>query len=233
MKKCHFLIHAGFEKAGAYETWARERGYQVNFTHCQKGETLPRPDDFDILIIMGGPQSPYEVDKYPYLNDEILLISDAIKADKILIGACLGAQLIAESLGAKTEKSPHKEVGFFPLTMTPEGKNDPIFRHFPETFIAGHWHNDMPGVPNDAVVLAVSEGCPRQIIRFKDKVYGFQCHLEFDPVTIKGLIRYCPDDLMPGPYIQTAEAIASHELSQVNAYLIQFLDALAEKSRVD
>lgn len=224
--RVQIICHAGFEKAGYFQIWAEANQMELRFTHLHQGDSLPEVDDTDVIVSMGGPQSPGQTKEYPYLKDEMAFLKRAIAADKIVIGVCLGAQLIAESYGAKTEVSPNKEVGFFPLTLTAAGREDPLLQDFPAQFVVGHWHNDMPGLPEHARVLATSAGCPRQIIRFADKVVGLQCHFELDEVTLRGLIRYCADDLAPGEFIQTAEQILNEELAPVHAYLEKILNRL-------
>lgn len=222
--KIHCIIHADFEQPGYYEKWALAQGLLINSTHVYKGETLPTPNDFDLLLLMGGPQSPSEVDKFPYLAAEIKLIQHSVLCGKRIIGICLGAQLIGESYGATTEHSPNKEIGVFPLLLTDEGKKDPLFKHFPDTFLSGHWHNDMPGLPPGAKVLAESAGCPRQIIKFSPLVYGFQCHLEFDKACVSALIDSCPQDLVANTYVQTADEIRAKDYAAMNQHLKMFLD---------
>lgn len=221
--RVHCIIHADFETPGYYETWAQKNGLDCTITHIAKNEPLPSVDDFDILLCMGGPQSPLQIEQYPYLSDEIALIKQAVAQDKKVLGVCLGAQLIAESYGAKTEKSPHKEVGVFPLSLTEEGKADPFIQHFPEQFHSAHWHNDMPGIPPQAKILAHSEGCPRQIVCFSPKVYGFQCHLELSQERISWLIAHCPGDLSPARYVQEPEAILAQDYNAINQHLELFL----------
>src|SRR3546814_5089581 len=102
---------------------------------------------------MGGPQSPLALEEAPYLKDEIELIRKAIHAEKLVIGFCLGAQLIGEALGGKTERSPEREIGIYPVSLTPEGLKDDLFRDFSEIFNVIHWHNDMPGLTKDAQLL--------------------------------------------------------------------------------
>ena len=118
------------------------------------------------------------------------LIIRSISAGKAVIGVCLGAQLIGEALGAKFQHSPEKEIGYFPIILTAEGRHDPLLQHFKHTELVGHWYNDMPGLLPSSRVLAESQGCPRQIVKFMDLVYGLQCHLEFTPHSIAELVEY-------------------------------------------
>jgi len=113
-----FVTHADFEKPGYIQTWAKKNGHTTREVQTFKGEQLPSVSAFDFLVVMGGPQSPLEIEDAPYLYDEIELIKKAINENKYIIGVCLGAQLIGEALGAKTERSPHREIGAFPLELT-------------------------------------------------------------------------------------------------------------------
>lgn len=225
--KVHAIIHAPFEKLGAIEAWVNKKGYTLTSTHTYQGEKLPTVSDFDFLIVMGGPQSPLELDKYPYLRDEINLTKQAIQNHKAILGICLGAQIIGESYGATTERSPNKEVGVFSLKLTSEGRRDPIFKTFPEAFDVMHWHNDMPGITSTAVLLASSEGCPRQVIRYSDRVYGLQCHMEMTIDLIQGMLEHCPGDLNPSQYTQTGEAMLAANHAEINKKMWHILDGLA------
>ncbi|MFA6915114.1 MAG: hypothetical protein WC222_01840 [Parachlamydiales bacterium] len=224
-----YVIHADFEMPGAIIDWAIQHNHTQVFYRPFAKDKTPEKDSFDILILMGGPQSPLEIEKYPYLHDEINLASEAIADGKYVIGFCLGAQIIGEALGAKAQKSPNKEVGFYPVTLNDEGVSDPFFKELPKVFSVMHWHNDMPGVPAGAVVLASSEGCPRQIIRFKEKVYGFQCHPEPKKGDIEAMIHHCKADLSPGLYVQSEQEILSTDFNMMNAKIIHFLDNLISK----
>jgi len=225
--KILFVIHAAFEAPGCIETWAKKRGHQTQIVSPYKGEKIPNINDFDFLVVMGGPQSPLEMDKAPYLADEIALIKQAIIKHKRIIGICLGAQLIGEALGAKTERSPHREIGMFLVELLHEAKFDPVFGQFPEKFDVMHWHSDMPGIPKGATLIAKSEGCPRQIFRYGDRIYGFQCHFELTQELVKGMIEHCPDDLKAGTYIRSVKELMYADYSQINAKMDTVLDYLA------
>ena len=218
------FIHAPFEGLGAIHFWLKKKSYSLREIHTYRGDPIPRLGEFDWLIIMGGPQNLKQIEKYPYLQEEIGLITQAIQRNKLVLGICLGAQLIAESLGAKTEASPEKEIGVFPLYLTEPGHSDPILRHFPEQFPSTHWHNDMPGIPAGASILATSPGCPRQIIRFKPRVYGLQCHLELTGDNIREMLLHEGKKLVPGRYIQTNEEFLGQNFTFINQLLFLFLD---------
>ena len=222
------ITHADFETPGVIEDWAREREYDFKIASPYKtpNKNILAGEGFDFLIVMGGPQSPLEIEKDPYLKYEIDLIKSSIKNDKLVLGFCLGAQLIGEALGATTARSPEKEVGVFPITLSPEAKDDPLFHDFPDSFPVIHWHNDMPGLTAESKLLASSQGCPRQMIRYKKNVYGFQCHMEITREGIQTMIDAVPGDLNPSRFTQTAEELLEQDYHAINQMMIRILERL-------
>ena len=103
--RVHYLQHVPFENLGSMENYFLSRGYQISSTKLYSEENFPGLEDFDWLIIMGGPMGVYDEDRFPWLKNEKRFISDAIEAGKVLLGVCLGAQLIASVLGAKVYKN--------------------------------------------------------------------------------------------------------------------------------
>lgn len=223
-------MHESFESPGAIENWIRINNCEVSYTRLYDSEKFPEEINFDFLIIMGGPQSPETtLEECPYFDSEkeISFISKAIEQGKFLLGICLGAQMIGEALGANVERSPNREIGLYEITLTTDGKLDPIIGKFPENFMVGHWHGDMPGLTNDSKVLATSQGCPRQIVRYSHKIYGFQCHFEFTPEAIDGMIKHSENELRTHkslPYIQDALQLRENDYAPSNELLFKFLN---------
>lgn len=228
--KLHIVMHEHFEAPAAIAVWAENRGHAVSYTKLYQGDRFPQKNNFDFLIVMGGPQSPATTtEECPHFDAkrEIRFIKEAIEQGKILLGVCLGAQLIGEALGVKFDHSPNKEIGVFELTLTNASKQDPIFSTFPGKFLVGHWHGDMPGLTEGSEVLATSKGCPRQIVRYSPRIYGFQCHFEFTPAAVEGMIQNCGDELQEGkPYIQNASQLRKQDYSGMNELLFKFLDCM-------
>lgn len=227
-------MHESFEAPAAIELWAQRREHGVSYTRLYLGDVFPRDcAGFDFLVIMGGPQSPATtLQECPYFDakKEMQFIKAAIDQGKRVLGVCLGAQLIGEALGAHFDHSPNREMGVFDLILTAAAQQDPIFKTFPETFPVGHWHGDMPGLTSDARVLATSSGCPRQIVRYSPCVYGFQCHFEFTPEAIEGMIQNCGHELDAGedlPYVQSVQQLRQNEYVGINERMFKFLDYLA------
>ena len=235
--RVHFILHETFEVPGAYLKWALERGHHITSTKVYEKEPLPETiDGIDFLIVMGGPQSPDEDrEKFPYYDPkaELAFMKEAIAADIYIVGVCLGAQLLSVAYGAKYEHSPEREIGVYPVTLTMQGLTDPHVSLFGESLETGHWHGDMPGLTEDAVVLATSQGCPHQIIRFSPKHYAFQAHLEFDAEAVELLIAADGEEQLREqseklPFVQTPEELRGNDYSEMNAKLYAFLDSLVK-----
>ncbi len=224
--KIQYILHADFETPGIIQHWAKQNQFKENICRPFLGEILPNPTDFDLLIVMGGPQSPLEIEESPYLSDEISLIKNALNLGMPILGFCLGAQLIGEALGARTQRSPNKEVGIFPIQLTEEGAKDILLESLPHTFPVVHWHNDMPGLTDNAKILAFSEGCPRQIIRYLPFVYGFQCHPEPTKQNVESMIEFCPNDLVPGKFVQPASELLLSDFDSINKTMVTIMNNL-------
>lgn len=231
----HFIIHEEFEAPGAYELWVKKHNYTATYSRVYLGDSLPHTvNNIDILVIMGGPQSPATTkEECPHYDSkaEQAIILAAVKAKKIVLGICLGSQLIGEALGAEFAHSPQKEIGKFPITLTEEGEKNPLFSHFGKALSVGHWHSDMPGLTKEAKILAYSEGCPRQIIEYSDIVYGFQCHMELTLDVVELLIAESKSILSRAntyPFVDTPEKLRSHNYNEMNEKLYTFLNKLVE-----
>jgi len=120
----------------------------------------------------------YEEDRYPFLRDEDLFIKEAIQRGRLILGICLGAQLVAKALGAKIFKAPVKEIGWYDVSLTGIGSQDPLFSKLPETFPVFQWHEDTFETPKAGRLIATSASVPSQAFRYGGNVYGLQFHLE-------------------------------------------------------
>ena len=114
----------------------------------------------------------------------------------------------------------------YPIELLEEANNDPVFSQFPTKFNMMHWHNDMPGLPDKSVLLASSKGCPRQAIRYGDRVYGLQFHMEMTAELLSGMVAHCAHDLKPSLYVQDKEKLLTANLTAMNKKLYNILDYL-------
>ena len=181
MRKVLVLQHVPFEILGTFNPLLKRCGFRIRYINFGRNPETPIDlRSYRGLVILGGPMSVNQHDLYPHLKTEVALIQDAIEQGIPILGICLGAQLIAKALGAEVHPNPVKEIGWYDITPTPEGQNDPLMSPFGGTRQIFQWHGDTFGLPEDAVHLASSPTCPNQAFRYGEHVYGFQFHLEVD-----------------------------------------------------
>lgn len=221
--KIHYLQHKPFESLGCITDWINKNGYPVSSTKFYEDTSLPGLSEFDFLIVMGGPMGIYDEDKYPWLKDEKLFIRNAIENDKVILGICLGSQLIASAAGAKVSRNKYKEIGWFPVQIKIDNK---IFSGLPKEIMSAHWHGDTFDIPGGAIHAAESSACRNQAFILNEKVIGLQFHLEFTDNSLKELIKNGSNELIKGKYVQTEEEILDNLefLKTTNNFLYRILD---------
>ena len=209
--KIHCLQHVPFEGLASIEIWAKSNDHFLSATRFYQSELLPKTEDIDWLVVMGGPMNIYEENKYPWLVKEKKFIEQAIKHEKIILGICLGSQLIADVLGANVSPNTEKEIGWFPIELTPEAQASSVFNILPNPLTVFHWHRDTFELPQGATWMAKSEGCQNQAFIYGEKVIGLQFHLESTKSSVQKLIENCQDELVEGRYIQKPNEMLSSE----------------------
>ncbi len=212
--RIHTLQHVPFEDLAYIGDWLEQTTHQVSTTNFYQDSRLPQQNEFDALIIMGGPMSIYDDHQYPWLKLERKFIKQAIKDKKPVLGICLGSQFIADALGAKVYANTQKEIGWFDLKKTDSGKTDStsVFdKYLPKRFTALHWHGDTFDLPRGAIQLLSSEACKNQAFSFNDRVLALQFHLEMTPSSVNNIVNACGHELVSGQFIQNATTITSNK----------------------
>lgn len=229
--RIHSLQHVPFEGLGSIAEWVSLKEHNFTATQFFIDSTLPETAEIDWLIIMGGPMGVYDEEKYNWLASEKQLIKKAIEAGKTVIGICLGAQLIAEVLGAKVYPNQYKEIGWFPIQLSEEAIENKLFKGFDKTLTAFHWHGDTFDLPTDATHIASSEACKNQAFLYNEKVIGLQFHFEMTEPALKKMIENGTEELVPGSFIQTAERILNNRnlIENNKRVLFSLLDILASQ----
>src|SRR5262245_10782835 len=170
--RAHYLQHVPFETPGSILTWLGQQGASVTSTRLFEPHTLPPVDDFDLLVVMGGPMSVNDETEHPWLVAEKRLVREAIDRGRAVVGVCLGAQVIASALGCRVYRSDEREIGWFPIrgarTRGAEAP-PPHVMGWPDTLTVFHWHGETFDLPAGAVLLASSEGCVNQAFQIGDR----------------------------------------------------------------
>ncbi len=226
--RLHYFQHVSFEGLGSIETWAKDMFCDITSTRFFASDTLPDLDDIDWLVIMGGPMSVNEDTKHPWIIKEKNFIEQAIVKEKVVLGICLGAQLIADVIGAKISQNKYKEIGWFPIDKTDDSNATRLADFLPEQMEVFHWHGDTFNTPPGATNLATSQACENQGFIYDDHVIGLQFHLETTPASAKALIDNCGGEIVEGPYIQSSPEIFADELrfEKINRTMEGLLDHL-------
>jgi GMP synthase-like glutamine amidotransferase len=232
--RAHTLQHVLFEGLGSISPWLAAAGYDVTATRFYQSAELPDVNDIDFLVVMGGPMSVNDEDRFPWLAAEKRFIGAAVQAGKPVLGVCLGAQLIASAEGARVFANPQKEIGWFPVRGIDSGRQA-HFR-FPPSATVFHWHGETFDLPAAAVRLAQSEACPNQAFQLGRSVIGLQFHLETTPASSRDMVDNCRDELIPAKYVQSEEQILAADAQtyqSINHLMSEVLTFLLQKSESD
>ncbi len=206
--KIHVLQHVSFEDIGAIKSWTENNNSLVTYTCLYKDEKFPDLNDFDFLIILGGPMGVYQEKEFPWLKNEKEFILSSIKAGKKVLGICLGSQLIAEVLGAKVHSNNEKEIGWFPITLSENIKEFSLFENYNDILEVFHWHGDTFTLPDEALHLASSSVCTNQAFLYKNNVLALQFHFEATEESIIKMLENEDSELEEkGSYIQDKNTI--------------------------
>jgi GMP synthase (glutamine-hydrolysing) len=178
-----FLViqHAACEPLGAYESELLARANAIERVEIDEGEPLPDWRSFDAIVAMGGPMGALDDERLPWLARERELIAQAVRAGTPFWGVCLGAQLLAASLGARVYRGERPEIGVFrDVELTDAARADPVFASAPRQLTTLQWHGDTFELPGGATLLASSPAYSNQAFRWR-RAYAIQFHLEASP----------------------------------------------------
>lgn len=185
-RKLLICQHVPYELLGTLNPLLKKEGFRIKYVNFGRHPHLkPSMDDYDGLIVLGGPMNCDEIEKYPNLSTEIGLITRAIETKKPVLGICLGAQLIARALKASVAPHTEKEIGWYSLALTQAGQKDPLLSHLSQVPAVFQWHGDTFEIPEGAVHLATSPSCKNQAFKYLETTYALQFHLEVDEAMIR------------------------------------------------
>lgn len=227
--RAHYLQHVAFEGLGSIEAWLESNQYQVTSTRLFESADFPSVSDLDLLIIMGGPMSVNDETELPWLIKEKQFVRAMIDAGKPVLGICLGAQMIANVMGAKIYPNSQKEIGWFSIKSFAEN-NKNLFQ-FPLVSKVFHWHGETFDLPKNAHLLASSQACVNQAFQLGDNVIGLQFHLETTPESLNQIATHCADELVPNEFVQSADDMqkaSQADFDGINRLMVQVLEFITK-----
>jgi GMP synthase-like glutamine amidotransferase len=207
--RLHLLEHDDLDFSRTNITlWAEKKGHDIKQTYVCNMQPLPSLSEFDWLMVMGGSQHAWEEDVNPWLFGEKLFIADALDKGKTILGICFGAQLLAEVLGGRVFPNSHREIGWYEVRQTVEGKASFFFQNIPETFLTFHWHSDHFSLPPGCVRLSYSQPTPSQAFVCPGRpLAGIQFHPEYTLEMIKYFSQEYSDDWTPDLFVGGKERV--------------------------
>ena len=219
--KALIIKHVDFEGPAAAGLILNDLGFFTAEVLAENFDFNLSPLNFKIIVLMGGPMSVNDTEIYPWLNKEQVFVKKAIESGVKILGFCLGAQMIAKSIGGNVYPGKYKEIGWFPVWgLLPGNVSVELF----------HWHGETFDLPSEAQVIANSEACEKQVFLYKENVLAFQCHPEATPDSVLKLYSNCADEIVPGgPFIQTeSQILLKRDFSEMHNLLrtmiIDFID---------
>lgn len=222
MKTAVAIRHLAFEDLGLLEPWLKHRGWRI-VTYDAGVDELWKIDlgQVDLLVVLGGPIGANDGTLYPFLAEEVELIRTRLESGRALLGICLGAQLMARALGAAVAPMGHKEIGYGPLSLTPQGSSSPLARIGGQPVL--HWHGDHFELPKGCASLAATSACPHQAFMVGEHAMAWQFHLEVDAERIEQWLIGHTGELQQAGIDIAALRKAAH---QHRSGLAQALDAV-------
>lgn len=188
--------------------WAAEKGHQVNQIYVCNNEALPPLDSFDWLMVMGGSQNAWDDQGNSWLLEEKAFVAEAVAKDKLFLGICFGAQLLAEALGGKIFPNEHKEIGWHEVSLNRQGRESFLFQNVPSSFVTFHWHSDHFSLPDSCTRLAFSSATENQAFVCNERpAVGLQFHPEYTRDMVRYYAREHSQDWVPDMYVSGGDEV--------------------------
>jgi GMP synthase-like glutamine amidotransferase len=207
----HCLQHLPDEGPGHAATWLATHGHALTFTRLfEPNPVFPALAEFDGLLILGGAMSVHDEAAFPWLASEKAFLRETLRAGKITLAICLGAQLVAQALGGEVRRNPEPEIGFWTVRFSAKALTHPMLRGWPDKATVLHWHADTFTVPPGAVRVGMSAGCAAQGFVWGDGIIGLQFHPEMTEEMVEKLLdSENHETAEEAEFVQTATQIRS------------------------
>lgn len=182
-----------------------------------------RPDlsRVSAVVMFGSSYNVDETDRYPFLGHIRELTKEVVDRGVPYLGICLGAQVLARALGKSVPQSPTREIGFEPITMTPDAAGDRLLGHYVTGDRVFQWHNDTFELPDGASVLATGEHVPLEACRVNDVTWATQFHFEIDADEIDSWLQSEDPAALEREWGKSPEAIRTEAGEDLAAHQIK------------
>ena len=190
------LFIQNYETAGLgfYEQYLREIRIPYDIIKPYKDICFPSVDSYSAYIVGGTPIPANDLRKHVFLLKEWEFLEQVIEKGIPCFGFCFGGQLLSMLLGGKVHRNPVMEIGRYEVKLTSAGKNDLIFKGFPNSFPVFQWHEDTFDLPKGAELLVEGEDCRNQAFRYNN-IVALQFHLEFFSQVVELYTDIFADDI--------------------------------------
>lgn len=205
----HCLQHLPDEGPGYAAEWLVAHGHTLSFTRLfEPNPVFPPLADFDGLLVLGGAMSVHDEENFSWLRAEKAFLQQTLRAGKITLAICLGAQLVAQALGGEVRPNPEPEIGYWTVRFSAKALAHPLLRGWPDKATVLHWHFDTFTVPPGALRVGMSAGCAAQGFVWGDGIIGLQFHPEMTEAMVEKLIAFEDHEAAEEQeFVQTANQI--------------------------
>src|SRR4051794_10596602 len=172
------IVHQRDAGPGVFADAIQRRDVELDRWLVAESATPPAdPASYDAVLTFGGAMHVDQDDRHPWLASEKALRAALLDRGVPLLGVCLGAQLLAAAAGAEPRRMSEPEIGWYEVTLTEDGKADPLLGPLAPGFEGFQWHSYEFPLPPGATALARGAAC-LQACRVSDAAWAIQFHAE-------------------------------------------------------
>jgi GMP synthase (glutamine-hydrolysing) len=231
-KSALLIVQKASSNSGRVGERLRGKGYDLDIRCPNEGAKLPDSmEGLDAVVIFGGPMSANDDATLPGVRAQLDFLPTAMESGKPILGICLGAQLVARTLGATVRPHPDGlvEIGYHRIVPTTAGAH-----HFDRPMMVYHWHREGFDLPRDAICLATGDRFTHQAFRYGDNTYGVQFHPEVVRATIELWTERASQHLdLPGAHPRDAQlADFDRHDPGTDRWLDRFLDRVLDSRKL-